>query len=76
VKKQQEPDWRYPGAIISDAMYSVGELIGRMNWDAEDLLRAMGDGLKIHMFGNHVYVFGSEVMRFIKESKCEEDFGE
>jgi hypothetical protein len=72
MKKQQEPDWRYPGAILSDAMYSARELVGRMGWDAEEVSLAISSGLKAHVFGNHVYVFGSEVMRFIKEAGTKE----
>ena len=66
MKKQAEHDWRYPGAISPEFMYTVGELINRLRWSAEDVSLALSKGLRTHTFGDHVYVFGSDAIAFVK----------
>ncbi len=66
MKKQDEPRWLAPGCILPEAMYTAGELVGRLRWSAEDISLACSKGLRTHVFGDHVYFFGSDVVAFIK----------
>jgi hypothetical protein len=67
MKKQQADFSGYPGAILPEAMYTIGELACRLRWDSTAVALAGSKGLKGHVFCDQVYVFGSDVMRFIKE---------
>jgi len=50
-------------------MYTIHELVGRLAWDAEDVSLAMKSGLKAFVFADHVYVFGADLMEFIKSQR-------
>jgi hypothetical protein len=65
-KAPDSPDRFIPGAIISDAMYTSWELCLRLRWNSDDVSLALSTGLKRHVFGGTVYVFGSDVMDFIR----------
>jgi len=58
----------YPGAILNDALYTMTELCGRLGWNLNDLSVALDKGLRFYRFADTTYVFGSDVMRFIKET--------
>jgi len=62
---RKQHDYFVPGAIVADAMYTSRELVSRLEWDADDVSLALSTGLKRHVFGKHVYVFGKDVMEFI-----------
>jgi hypothetical protein len=66
MAKQQIDYTPYVGAIAPDVMYTTRELCGRLAWSADDVSLALSKGLKTHVFGNHVYVFGTDVMNFIR----------
>jgi hypothetical protein len=59
----------YPGAVLADAMYTAHELVSRLGWDSEDVSLAMSKGLKAFVFADRVYVFGADVMEFIKSQR-------
>lgn len=67
MKKQSDDFARVPGAIIDDAMYTVDELVLRMRWGADDAALAVKKGLNGYLFADRVYVFGRDVMQFIRE---------
>lgn len=56
-----------PGAILADAMYTMTELCARLSWSVNTLSLALNKGLRFYRFADITYVFGSDVMRFIKE---------
>lgn len=64
---KQATQWT-PGAILSDAMYTMTELCARVGWETNDLCVALDKGLRFYRFADTTYVFGSDVMRFIKET--------
>jgi len=74
MSKKPAPGIYYPGAILADAMYTVHELVSRLGWDSEHVSLAMSNGLRAFVFGERVYVFGADVMEFIKSQK--EDKGD
>ena len=63
---RKAPDNFIPGAVISDAMYTALELSLRLGWSLDDMSLALSTGLKRHVFGDTVYIFGSDVMDFIR----------
>jgi hypothetical protein len=67
MKKQIDTSWQYPGAISPDFVYTTRELVGRLGWSAEDVSLACSKGLRTHVFADHVYVFGSDVIAFLKQ---------
>ena len=67
MKKQNATTWPYPGAISAEFMYTISELIARLGWTAEDVSLACSKGLRTHEFADHVYVFGSDVIAFIRQ---------
>jgi len=66
---RKSPDHFIPGAVISDAMYTTYELSLRLGWSVDDVSLACSTGLKRHVFGNNVYVFGADVMEFIRSQR-------
>jgi hypothetical protein len=50
-------------------MYTAHELVSRLGWDSEDVSLAMSKGLKAFVFADRVYVFGADVMEFIKSQR-------
>jgi len=66
MAKRQIDYTPYVGAIVADAMYTTRELCLRLAWSADDVSLALGKGLKVHVFGDHVYFFGIDVMNFIR----------
>jgi len=66
---RKAPDHFIPGAVISDAMYTAYELSMRLEWSVDEVSLAFSSGLKRHVFGNKVYVFGADVMEFIRSQR-------
>lgn len=64
--KSKIPSTLYIGAVLADAMYTTDELCGRLGWDRADIGLALSTGLKRHVFGDNVYIFGADVMEFIR----------
>ena len=65
MSKAKEP-W-IPGVIVGDAMYTITELCDRLRWDVNAMSLALNKGLLIYRFADVTYVFGGDVMRFLKE---------
>jgi hypothetical protein len=47
-------------------MYTINELCGRLEWSVNDLSVALNEGLRFYRFADTTYVFGSDVMDFVK----------
>lgn len=54
-----------PGAIVPDALYTLGEASARLEWGEEEIRAARRRGLKIHRSGKRNYVLGSDLLQFI-----------
>ncbi len=55
-----------PGAVVVDAMYTMTELCARLGWSVNDLSLALNQGLRFYRFADTTYVFGTDVMEFVK----------
>jgi hypothetical protein len=61
---------RPAGAIVGDALYTIGELRMRLDWSESALRSARRKGLKIHRCGRRSYAVGREVIDHIAGQPC------
>ena len=65
-KPQPIPRHHPPGEILLNAMYRADELKSRMGWSDAAFRAAKGRGLKVRREGKRVYIFGSDVIEYLK----------
>lgn len=64
-RKQALGPYAAPGAILSDALYTLDEAASRLGWGGHAFRAARQRGLRIHRCGKRGYVTGKELIEFI-----------
>lgn len=62
------PKYAPPGAVVSDALYTLPEAAARLGWGAHAVRAAQRRGLKVHRCGRRNYVLGTDLLTFVTGS--------
>ena len=64
--RDQQQRKESPGEIHPSVLYRIDEVKSRMRWSDSALRSARLQGLKVHRYGKRAYVFGDDLIDYIR----------